>query len=129
MSVYNGEKYLKQAIDSILTQDFKDFEFIIVNDASTDKTAQILDKYDNARIKVLVNKKNLGLAKSLNIAIKQAKGEYIARMDDDDISLPSRFSKQLEYLQKYSDVGVLGTQIDVINDKGRIIRKHKIKRI
>ena len=110
MSVYNGERFLVQAIESILNQTFTDFEFLIMNDGSTDRTQKILEKYqkkDN-RIK-LFTQKNKGLAKSLNFLIKQAKGEYIARMDADDISLPNRLSLQVKYLDQYIEKGVVAS--------------------
>jgi len=123
MSVYNGEKYLREAIDSILNQTFKDFEFIIINDGSTDRTAQILKSYHNPRIKIINNQKNLGLTKSLNIGIKRARGEYIARQDADDVSLPTRLERQLSYLEAHSNVVILGIWAQVIDEKGNFLWK------
>ncbi|MBD3842801.1 MAG: glycosyltransferase [Campylobacterales bacterium] len=103
MSVCNGEKYLAEAIESILNQTYKNFEFIIVNDGSKDNSLEIIKNYmkqDN-RI-VLIDRENKGLPYSLNEGISIAKGEYIARMDADDISLPIRFEKQIDYMQKYN---------------------------
>lgn len=101
MPVYNAEKYLDEAIESILNQTYKDFEFIIINDGSTDKSLAIIEKYKNQdeRI-VLISRENRGLIASLNEGIELAKGEYIARMDADDISLSQRFKKQLELMEK-----------------------------
>lgn len=110
MAVYNGERFLAEAIESILRQTFTDFEFLIMNDGSTDRTQEILEKYrkkDN-RIKVFVQE-NKGLAQSLNFLIKQTKGEYIARMDADDISLPKRLYLQVKYLDQHKEKGVVGT--------------------
>jgi len=126
MSVYNGEKYLREAIDSILNQTFGDFEFIIVNDGSTDKTEDILDEYakKDSRIRIIKNEKNIGLTKSLNKVIRVAKGKYIARMDADDISLPERLRKQIDFLEKNSEIGLLGTGYYEINDNKIIGEKY-----
>ena len=100
MSVYNDSKYLKDSIDSILNQTFKEFELIIVDDCSTDNSLEIIKEYalkDN-RVKIIENNKNLGLAVSLNKAWKEAKYDYIARIDGDDICLLDRFEKQMNYL-------------------------------
>lgn len=118
MSVYNGEKYLRQAIDSILNQTFTDFEFIIVDDGSTDKTAERLRSYDDDRIVLIDNGGNIGLTKSLNKGMKIAKGKYIARMDADDVCLPERLAKQVQFLDEHPDIGVLGTGFETIDDVG-----------
>lgn len=113
MGVYNGEKHLAEAIESILQQTFSDFEFIIVNDGSTDQTADILDNYasqDN-RIIVISNKKNGGVAASINSGQEVARGEYIARMDGDDISLPQRFERQVNFMDANPHIGISGTFI------------------
>ena len=123
MSVYNGEKYLREAIESILNQTFTDFEFIIVNDGSTDDTLEIIQSYNDERIKIINNEQNIGLTKSLNKALKQAKGKYIARQDADDVSLPNRFEEQIKYLEEHSEIAVLGTSKYVINKDGKILRK------
>jgi glycosyltransferase involved in cell wall biosynthesis len=121
MSVYNGEKYLKEAIDSILNQTFKDFEFIIINDGSTDNSLKIIKSYKDPSI-ILISRKNKGLVDSLNEGIKKAKGEYIARMDADDISLKERFKKQVEFLDKNTEVGLVGTSMKIIDDNGSVKR-------
>jgi glycosyltransferase involved in cell wall biosynthesis len=118
MSVYNGEKYLREAIESILNQTFKDFEFLIIDDGSIDSTPEIIQSYNDPRIRVIRNDENLGLTKSLNIGLREAKGEYIARMDADDISVPERLEKQVLLLEKYPKIGVLGTNIQYINEFG-----------
>lgn len=124
MPVYNGEKYLAEAIESILAQTFIDYEFIIVNDGSTDNTLNIIEEYmqkDN-RIKVIKLKK-VGLVNSLNIGIELAKGEYIARMDADDISMPERFQKQVDYLDENYKISILATYIEAIGyDKERKLK-------
>ncbi|NOR46192.1 MAG: glycosyltransferase [Candidatus Delongbacteria bacterium] len=113
MSVYNGELYLNESINSILKQTFQDFKFIITDDCSTDNSLSIIEKYmqDDDRIILMKNKENFGLTKNLNRMLAIASGKYIARMDADDISLPTRFEKQYEYLEKYPEIGVLGTNI------------------
>jgi len=123
MSVYNGEKYLREAIDSILNQTFPDFEFIIVNDASTDSSLKIIQSYHDKRIRVIENEENIGLTKSLNKAIKKARGEYIARQDADDISLLNRFEEQLRYLEQHPEVSLLGTSIYRIDSGGDVTGK------
>lgn len=114
MSAYNSEKYIAEAIESILNQTFSDFEFIIVNDGSTDKTADIIDKYANEdkRIKFINNKQNQGLITALNSAWSLCSGEYVARMDSDDISLPDRFAIQIAYMDEHPECGALGTWIE-----------------
>ena len=108
MSVYNGEKYLVQAIDSILNQTYQNFEFIIIEDCSTDNSLDILEEYakKDSRIKIIKKEKNIGIKgfiENLNLGISIAKGKYIARMDQDDVSLPERFQKQVDFLEKNSD--------------------------
>lgn len=121
LSVYNDELYLKEAVESVLKQTFPDFEFIIVDDGSNDSTAAILNSFNDNRIVRIKNEKNIGLVKSLNRGLDVAKGEFIARMDADDISLPNRFLKQIEYLEKNHEVGVLGTQMKQIDKNGNFI--------
>lgn len=101
MSTYNHEKSLSQSINSILSQTYEDFEFLILNDCSTDGTKSVLDKFKkkDSRIKVFNNYKNLGLTKSLNLLIKESKGNLIFRQDSDDISLPNRLLKQVSLLR------------------------------
>lgn len=117
MSVYNGEKYLSTAIDSILQQTWRDFEFIIIDDASFDTSPDILKEYKgkDERIRLINNKLNLGLGASLQKVIQAARGEFIARMDADDISLPDRFEKQIDYLIKHPEILVLGGEASFIN--------------
>lgn len=118
MSVYNGEKYLKEAIDSILAQTFKDFEFLIINDGSTDNSVNIIESYDDPRIKLINNEKNLKLIASLNKGISLARGKYIARMDSDDISMPERFEKEIKFLESNPDYGLVATYYTVIDGMG-----------
>ena len=113
MTAYNAEKYIAQAIESILNQTYTDYEFIIINDGSTDDTPNIIRHYadSDSRIIFIDNKQNQGLIAVLNQGLDMARGEFIARMDADDISLPKRFEKQVAYLDANPDVGVLGTLI------------------
>lgn len=126
MSVYNGEKYLVQAIDSILNQTYQNFEFIIIDDCSTDNSSHILQEYakKDSRIKIIKKEKNIGIKgfiENLNLGISIAEGKYIARMDADDISLPERFQKQVIFLENNPKISMIGAQIDFINEKNEII--------
>lgn len=110
MPVYNTEeKYLKESIESILNQTFTDFEFIIINDGSKNNTEQIILSYKDDRVKYIKNDKNLGIIETLNKGLSIANGEYIARMDSDDIALPERLEKQFNYMDKNINIGILGT--------------------
>lgn len=120
MPVFNGEKHLNEAVDSILDQTFKDFEFIIINDGSVDNTSKILDSYSDGRIR-LVQRENRGFAYSLNEAIQLAEGKYIARMDADDVALENRLRLQYEFMESHSGVDILGGQADIIDEYGRLI--------
>ena len=112
MPVYNGEKYLKEAIESILKQSYTDFEFIILNDGSTDKTEEIILSYDDPRIVYVKNENNLQIVETLNKGISLAKGKYIARMDADDISLSERLKKQVDFMDKNPEIGVCGSWVE-----------------
>jgi hypothetical protein len=118
MSVYNGEKYLREAVDSMLNQAFADFEFVVVDDGSTDDTWAILQSYDDRRIVLLRNEENTGLTQSLNKALAVANGEFIARTDADDVSWPERLKKQVAYLDAHPEVGLLGTWVEIIGERG-----------
>lgn len=119
MAVYNAETYLPEAIDSILKQTFSDFEFIIIDDGSTDRTTEILQQYSNkdSRIRCFQNAENHGLATSLNRGIEIARGNYIARMDGDDISLPNRLEQQIAFMENNSQVGICGTWTKIFGIK------------
>ncbi len=127
MSVYNGEEFLRDSILSILDQSYKDFEFIIVDDASTDNSFKIIQDFqkNDSRIKIIDNKFNLGLTKSLNKGISEAKGKYLARLDSGDLSLPERFKKQVHFLDQNGDVGLIGSWMYIINTKGETIKEVK----
>ena len=121
MSVYNGERYLREAIDSILNQTLKDFEFFIINDGSTDSTKKILDSYNDSRIRIINNGKNVGLTKSLNKGLRLAGGEYIARQDADDVSAPERLQKEINFLETHQDYAVVGTFVKILNEDSEVI--------
>lgn len=121
MSVYNTkEEYLREAIDSILNQTDSDFEFIIVDDASDEATKAVLHSYTDNRIKLITNNENKGLTVNLNVALQEAKGKYIVRMDADDIAHPSRIEKMTHHMDNNPEINVLGCYMDC----GGIIRKY-----
>jgi len=123
MAVYNGEEHLREAIESILGQAFRDFEFLIIDDASTDSTREIILSRADPRIRLLKNETNLGLTKSLNIGLKAATGEYVARMDADDVSLPERLERQAAYLDGNPGDALVGSLADVIGEDSQLISK------
>ena len=123
MAVYNGMPYLPEAIESILNQSFTDFEFIIVNDCSTDNTRDVILSYADPRIHLIDNEENLKQTKSLNKGLEHAQCEFIARMDDDDISHPERLEKQYQFLMQNQDVAVVGANLRFIVPQGRVYAK------
>lgn len=127
MSVHNGARYLREAIESILSQTYTDFEFLIIDDCSNDNSPAILKEYSDkdSRIVLITNEFNLGLTKNLNKALRVAKGEYIARFDCDDVSLPNRFKEQVSYLDTHPKCGVISLWADVIDNKGTYVRTIK----
>ena len=124
MPVYNGERYLAKAIDSILAQTFADFELIIIDDGSTDNSLQVLHEYQkrDARIR-LVARENRNLATTLNDLIDLARGKWIARMDQDDIALPHRFERQLQWLEE-TGADICGSWVKFFGTTDRRILKH-----
>ena len=118
MSVYNGEEYLRTSIESVLSQSFDDFEFIIVDDGSTDRSGEILRSYPDSRI-LLLEQSNQGVATALNHALRFAHGEYVARQDADDISLLERFAREVEFLDAHPEVAVVGTAASLIDRTSR----------
>jgi glycosyltransferase involved in cell wall biosynthesis len=119
MPVYNAEKYLQEAIDSIIAQSFRNFELIIIDDDSKDRTSSIIARYQKSDSRIQVyRQERQGLIKSLNIGCHLAKGKYIARMDADDISLPHRLEEQVKFMERNPNVGVLGSGVQLINDYG-----------
>jgi len=126
MSVYNGAKFLDKAVKSILNQTYQNYEFLIMDDGSTDATAKILDEFAKKSSVKIFSRGNKGLTASLNELISIAKGEYIARMDADDFSHPKRFEKQVEYLDHHSECGLVGTGSFNIDENGRIINGYQL---
>ncbi|HEV2915722.1 MAG TPA: glycosyltransferase [Pyrinomonadaceae bacterium] len=118
MSVHNGEKYLRQAVESILSQTFDDFEFLIIDDASTDRSAELIRSFGDHRIKLLRNETRLGLTRSLNLGIGLARGQYIARMDADDISVPERLEKQVSFLDRHPSCSVVAARAAFMDELG-----------
>jgi glycosyltransferase involved in cell wall biosynthesis len=118
MPVYNGERYLDEAINSILSQSFTNFEFVIVDDGSDDRSWEIMQSFNDSRIRFERNERNMGLIAALNRGIKLAKGEYIARMDCDDVSLPARLKMQVMFLDTNQDIGMVGTDFEMIASDG-----------
>lgn len=116
LPVFNSDRYIAECIDSIINQTISDFEILVIDDCSTDKTVNIISSYSDSRIKLIRKEVNTGYTDSLNWGLKNAKGEFIARMDADDICLPTRFEKQLTFLKKNSDVILCGTQFRQIGD-------------
>ena len=106
MPVYNAEQYLNEAIDSILLQSYSNFELIIINDGSTDKSRDIISGYQDKRIKLLNNDQNQGIVYTLNRGIENSRGKYIVRMDSDDISYPERIEKQVCFMEVHPDIGI-----------------------
>jgi len=116
MSAYNVEHYIRKAVKSILDQTFKDFELIVINDGSTDRTPEILKEYTDPRIKVL-SQEHKGVFTAWNWGMRSAKGEYVAILDADDIALPARLHKQISFLDQNPEIGIVGSFCSVINEK------------
>src|SRR5262249_52131724 len=118
MAVYNGARHLREAVESILGQTFQDFEFVVVNDGSTDESRTILSSFGDPRIRVLDNPSNLGLTKSLNVGLGVARADLIARQDADDISDEGRLEKQVAVMDAHPGLALLGTQARYVDEKG-----------
>ncbi|MDX1366006.1 glycosyltransferase [Pseudomonas sp.] len=122
MPVFNGEKYLAKAMSSILSQTFRDFELLVLDDGSADDSLKILREFEvlDSRIR-LTTRENRGLIATLNELVVQARGKYMARMDTDDIALPGRFARQLDFLEKNPSVVCVGGSFDIIDGAGRYL--------
>lgn len=126
MPVYNCAEYLREAIESILSQTFKNFEFIIINDGSTDKTEVLLNEYANKDFRIkTINQLNSGIVVALNRGLSEAKGEWIFRMDGDDVALPHRFAIQIEAIERNPSLVLLGSWCRQINSKGDFLKINK----
>ena len=121
MTVYNGERYLRKAIESVLSQTFRDFECIVIDDASTDGSKSILSSFTDNRLRIFRNLTNIGLTLSLNRALDLARGRYVARMDADDVCQPARFEKQVYFLESHADIGLIGCGVTTIDESGNRI--------
>ena len=119
MTVYNGEKFLSQAIDSILRQTYSEFELLIIDDCSNDNSVNIIKSYNDKRIELVINENNLGQSITLNIGIKLAKGKYIARLDQDDVCFPNRLKHQIKYMES-NHCTILGTWAERINENSTV---------
>jgi glycosyltransferase involved in cell wall biosynthesis len=126
MAVCNGARFLREAIESVLYQTLTDFEFLIVDDGSTDNTRQIIQSYEDPRVRLVVNGKNLGLARSLNLGLSLARADLVARMDADDISEPQRLSRQVAFMQANPETGLGGSWYREIDEAGRIVSRCKL---
>lgn len=120
MSVYNGDRFLREAIESILRQKMTDFEFIIVDDGSTDGSTGIIRSYPDPRVK-LVQQENRGLSAALNVGLRLAQGRYIARMDADDISMPNRLALQYQFLESHPGCVAVGSNVMLIDSQGNYL--------
>jgi len=126
MPVHSGAAYLSDAIDSILRQSFRDFELIIVDDASTDESVAIIERYKDPRIRLLRCTERLKLAGALNLGLDHARGEYVARMDADDISLPRRLEIQVQHMNLHPKIGICGTWIRYFGGSSQAVLKRPI---
>ncbi len=126
MPVYNAETFLRHAIDSVLNQTFSRFEFLIIDDASSDSSLEIIQSYKDPRIRIIEHTKNQKLIATLNEGIKSARTDLIARMDADDISVPSRLQKQYDFMQKHPDYCIVGTSMKVIDEHGAVIAEQEV---
>ncbi len=117
LCVHNGERTVEQAINSLLAQTFKDFELIVINDGSTDSTLAQLEKFQDPRI-FIQSIPRRGLTKALNVGLAQCRGEFIARVDADDVALPNRLERQAVFLNKHRSVGVIGTGYEILTENG-----------
>jgi glycosyltransferase involved in cell wall biosynthesis len=127
MPVYNAEKFLHEAIDSMLAQTLPDFEFLIIDDGSKDSSIQIIESYTDPRIRLVKNEQNMGISKTLNRGIELASAELIARMDADDRSYPQRLQKQYDYFQRHPDCALLSTWAKMITEDHEHVRTEKYR--
>lgn len=126
MPVYNGQKYLEEAVRSILSQTYGKLELILVDDGSSDQTAKMIRKYGKQYpqiVKAVILRKNCGESAASNVGFLRSKGQFISRMDADDVAYPEKIKKQVEFMLQNPDLVVLGTQADVINEEGKVVGK------
>ena len=126
MTVYNGVEYLETSVQSIINQTFKDFEFLIINDCSTDDSVKIIESFNDKRIIIYNNENNLGQTKSLNIGLKLAKGKYIARIDADDVAFPIWLEKLVNYIREHTEYAAVSPNVVIIDS---VDKRKKIRRV
>lgn len=127
MSLYNTPiEYIKESIDSILAQTYKNFELIIIDDGTKKEEIEFVESYQDNRIKIYHNETNMGLERSLNKGVELAKSDYIVRMDTDDIAFPERFEKQVEFILDNPQYSLVGTRVDIFNEKDGIYGESKL---
>ena len=127
MPVYNGERYLPEAIDSVLAQSFADFEFIIVDDGSTDNSPDIIRAYKDKRIRYIRLPQHMGISHALNHGLQYAEGELIFRMDADDFCFPQRIQCQINFMRQHPDVSICGSDTELIDEDGMVIGHRNVK--
>ena len=125
MTVFNGEKYLSESLQSLLRQDLENWELIVIDDGSTDSTSKILQNYSDPRIRIIYLNDHIGRTPALNLAVKNASTEYLAVLDADDLSHPLRLKRQVEYLDSYQDVGLVGAWTEFIDEMGSVVSYKK----
>lgn len=121
MPAYNSEAFVGEAVASMLAQTFTDFELLVIDDGSTDSTGAVLEAIRDPRLRLVSNPYNIGLIRTLNRGLELATGHYVARMDADDVSVPERLERQVEFLESHTEVDVLGTMANLINESGEAI--------
>jgi len=124
MSVHNDARFVGEAVESVLAQTLRDFELIVVDDASTDETPGLLDKFSDPRLRIVSNDEQLGLASSLNAGLDVAQGRYVARLDSDDVAVPTRLERQVARLLDDSTTGIVGTAVADLDESGERGRTH-----
>ena len=127
MPVFNGAKYIKESIQSVLNQTFSNFELIVVDDGSTDESAEIVRSFSDKRIRFIENETNKGIAFTRNFAAENSLGKYIAIFDCDDIMLPEKLQKQVDFLEQNPDFAMVGSSIEMIDKDSNFIKKHIYK--
>ena len=121
MPVYNAGEYVQRSVDSILSQTMRDYEFIILDDSSSDSSGSIIGGFSDPRIRYVQNERNIGVARTLNKGLSIARGRYIARMDADDFSQPDRFARQFTYLENHQDIDILGSWVWRFDEKKKFL--------
>jgi len=124
LPVFDRERYIGETLKSLINQTYRDFELIIVDDASTDASLQIARSFDDPRIRIITNDRNRGIAFSRNRGLQEASGRFVAPFDSDDIALPDKFRKQTDFLKQYPEFGMVGSWARMIDENGRLLRRN-----